>query len=94
MESIQIIALIVFLITIGFIIWGKLDSTVVGLVGVVLMVLLGVMNESEAFLFVDWNVIAILFSIWSIIIQKYHDIKFVVQENYFLSTRIHVDIIF
>ncbi len=66
MESIQIIALTVFLIAIGVIIWGKLDRAAVGLVGVVLMVLLGVMNEREAFMFVDWNVIAILFSIWII----------------------------
>ncbi len=67
MESVQIIALVVFLITIGVIIWGKLDRAVVGLVGVALMVLLGVVKESEAFLFfVNWNVIAILFSIWII----------------------------
>ena len=30
------------------------------------MVLLGVMTEKEAFLFVDWNIIAILFSVWII----------------------------
>ena len=66
MEPIQVIALVVFLVTVGVIIWGKLDRAVVGLIGVALMVLLGVMNESEAFLFVDWNVIAILFSVWII----------------------------
>jgi Na+/H+ antiporter NhaD/arsenite permease-like protein len=62
----QITALVIFLATIGMIIWGKLDRAVVGLLGMVLMVLVGVMDESEAFLFVDWNVIAILFSVWII----------------------------
>jgi len=65
-ELIQIIALIVFLTAVGVIIWGKLDRAVVGLVGVALMVLLGVMSESQAFLSVDWNVIAILFGVWII----------------------------
>ena len=68
MESIQLIALIIFLVTIGLIIWGKLDRPVIGIIGVALMVLLGVMKETEAFMFVDWNVIAILFGIWIIAI--------------------------
>jgi len=67
-ESIQLIALIVFLITIGMIIWGKVDRAVIGIAGAVLMVLLGVMKETEAFMFIDWNVIAILFGIWIIAI--------------------------
>lgn len=66
MEPTAIIALIVFLAAVGLIIWGKWDRTVVGIVGVVLMVVFGVMNEADAFNFVDWNVIAILFSIWII----------------------------
>ena len=66
MELIQIIALIIFLVTIGLIIWGKIDRTVIGIIGTALMVLFGVMNETEAFMFVDWNVIAILFGIWII----------------------------
>ena len=68
MEFTPLIALIVFVVAIGLIIWGKLDSTVVGLAGVALMVLLGVMSESQAFYFVDWNIIAILFGIWIIAI--------------------------
>jgi len=67
-EPIQLIALIVFLITIGMIIWGKVDRAVIGIAGAVLMVLLGVMKETEAFMFIDWNVIAILFGIWIIAI--------------------------
>ncbi len=66
MESIQLIALVIFGVTIGLIIWGKLDRSVIGIIGVALMVFLGVMTEMEAFLFVDWNVIAILFAIWII----------------------------
>ncbi|MFC2066992.1 SLC13 family permease [Chloroflexota bacterium] len=66
METVQLIALIIFLAAICFIIWGKIDRAVVGIIGVALMVLCGVMNEGEAFMFVDWNVIAILFSIWII----------------------------
>ncbi len=66
MEPIQLIALIIFLVTIGLIIWGKLDRAVLGIIGVVLMVFLGVASAGEAFMFVDWNVIAILFAIWII----------------------------
>ncbi|MDP2729252.1 MAG: SLC13 family permease [Dehalococcoidales bacterium] len=66
MEAIQLTALIIFVITIGLIIWGKVDRAVIGIIGVALMVFLGVMTETEAFLFVDWNVIAILFAIWII----------------------------
>jgi len=66
MEPNVLIALIVFLIAIGLIIWGKWDRAVIGILGVAVMVVLGVMTEAEAFYFVDWNVIAILFSIWII----------------------------
>ena len=66
MEPMQLTALVIFLVIIGLIIWGKIDRAVVGLVGVALMILLGVMNPPQAFMFVDWNVIAILFSIWII----------------------------
>lgn len=68
MEPVQLVALIIFLATIGLIIWGKIDRAAIGIVGVVLMVLSGVMDETEAFMFVDWNVIAILFGIWVIAI--------------------------
>ena len=68
METMQIVALVTFLIIIGLIIWGKLDRAVIGIIGVVLMVFLGVMTEMQAFMFVDWNVIGILFAIWIIAI--------------------------
>jgi len=62
----QVIALVIFLIAIGLIIWGRIDRAVIGIMGAALMVLLGVMSETEAFMFVDWNIIAILFGIWII----------------------------
>ncbi len=66
MATVQLIAAILFLVTVGLIIWGKLDRTLVGLAGAGLMVLTGVMTEREAFGFVDWNVIGILFAVWII----------------------------
>ncbi len=68
METMMLITVVVFCITIAFVIWGKYDSAIVGLIGVVVMIVLGVMDEATAFLSVDWNVIAILFSIWIIAI--------------------------
>ncbi|MFC2007914.1 SLC13 family permease [Chloroflexota bacterium] len=66
METIQLVALIIFLVTIGLIIWGKIDRAVIGIIGVAIMVFSGVMDETKAFWFVDWNIIAILFGIWVI----------------------------
>ena len=62
----QIIALVIFLVAIGLIIWGKVERVVIGIIGAALMVWLGVMTEKEAFMSVDWNVIAILFGVWII----------------------------
>ncbi len=66
MEFTALVTLIVFVVAIGLIIWGKWDSTVIGLLAVVLMVVLRLYTEAQAFSFVDWNVIIILFSIWII----------------------------
>jgi Na+/H+ antiporter NhaD/arsenite permease-like protein len=66
MEPNQLTALIIFLLAIGFIIWGKIDRAIIGIIGVALMIFFGVMTEKKAFMFVDWNVIAILFGIWII----------------------------
>ena len=66
MESIQIIAGVIFLASIVFVIGGWIDSVIAALLGIVLMILLGVMTEAQAFQFVDWNVIMILLSIWII----------------------------
>lgn len=66
MEWIQIITLVVFAVTIIAVVTNVIDGTVAGLVGVVFMVWLGVMTETDAFMLVDWNVMAILVSIWVI----------------------------
>jgi len=66
MESIQIIAGVIFLASIVFVIGGWIDSVIAALLGIVLMILLGVMTEAQAFQSVDWNVIMILLSIWII----------------------------
>jgi len=66
MEPVQLTALVIFLLSIGLIIWGKIDRAVIGIVGVALMVICGVMSEQEAFISVDWNVIAILLGVWII----------------------------
>jgi len=62
----QLLALIIFIATIGFVIWGVIDRAITALVGAVLMVVLGVLSEAEAFQAVDWNVIGILLGIWII----------------------------
>ncbi len=56
----------IFSATILIIITGIIDRSVAALLGVVFMVTAGVMSEVDAFLFVDWNVMAILVSIWVI----------------------------
>ncbi|MBI2586001.1 MAG: anion permease, partial [Rhodospirillales bacterium] len=66
MELIQWLTLAVFAVTILTVVINKLDSTAAALVGVVVMVWMGAMTETEAFLLVDWNVMAILVSIWMI----------------------------
>lgn len=66
MSPFQWMTLAIFAITILVIISNKIDSTLAGLVGVVVMIWLGIMNEADAFGFVDWNVMAILVAIWLI----------------------------
>ncbi|MFC2040353.1 SLC13 family permease [Chloroflexota bacterium] len=66
MNPVMFIALAIFVAAIALIIWGRVDRTAVSVGAVVLMVVLGVMDEREAFFSVDWNVIAILFGVWII----------------------------
>ena len=58
--------IIIFVGTILAVVTGFVDSSVSAVVGVLLMVWVGSMTESEAFNAVDWNVMAILVSIWII----------------------------
>ena len=59
-------AIAIFAVAIIAIISNVIDGTVAALIGVVAMVWLGVMTEVDAFGFVDWNVMAILVSVWII----------------------------
>src|SRR5687767_502897 len=66
MEPMQWLTLIVFGLTILAVITNVIDSTLAALVGVAVMCWLGIMTESDAFKYVDWNVMAILVGIWII----------------------------
>lgn len=66
MDVLAWVALGIFATTIVVVIINVFDSTVAALMGVAAMVWAGVLTESEAFALVDWNVMAILVSIWVI----------------------------
>jgi len=66
MEFTAWLTLGIFSATILIVITGIIDRSVAALLGVVIMVSVGVMSEVDAFLYVDWNVMAILVSIWII----------------------------
>ena len=58
--------IIIFVATILAVVTGVIDSSVAAVLGVLAMVWLGTMSPSAAFNAVDWNVMAILVSIWII----------------------------
>ncbi len=66
MELIQWAALAVFAVTILVVISNIVDNSVASVIGVTIMIWIGVMSEVDAFRYVDWNVMAILASIWII----------------------------
>ena len=66
MEPMQWLTLIVFALTILVVITNVIDATLAALIGVAVMIWLGVMTDEDAFKYVDWNVMAILVSIWVI----------------------------
>ena len=66
MDPVQWLAVTVFTVTILIVISNRLDSTLAALAGVAVMIWLGVMTETDAFGYVDWNVMAILVGIWLI----------------------------
>jgi len=66
MEWLQIVASIIFLGSIVLVITGWIDSVIAAILWIIIMIFFGVMTEVQAFQFVDWNVILILFSIWII----------------------------
>jgi Na+/H+ antiporter NhaD/arsenite permease-like protein len=66
MEFEQWLALAIFGLAILAVVSNIIDTTLAGMLGVVAMIWFGVMSEEDAFLYVDWNVMAILVSIWVI----------------------------
>ncbi len=66
MTALAWFALVVFAFAIILIITNVVDGTVAALLGVAVMVWFGVFTEVDAFQLVDWNVMAILVSIWVI----------------------------
>jgi Na+/H+ antiporter NhaD/arsenite permease-like protein len=60
------IALAIFALSILAVISNRVDGAVAALIGVIAMVWVGVISEVDAFQLVDWNVMAILLSIWVI----------------------------
>lgn len=66
MDLMQWVSLAVFVITILIVISNVVDNAVAAMLGATLMVWIGVMSEVDAFQYVDWNVMAILVSIWVI----------------------------
>ena len=66
MEFIQIAAGVIFLASIILVITGWIDSVLAALLGILFMIYFGIMSDIDAFKIVDWNVIAILLSIWII----------------------------
>ena len=66
MEFSQWLAVGIFAVTILVVVTNVIDSTLAAMIGVTVMIWLGVMSEDDAFKYVDWNVMAILVSIWLI----------------------------
>ena len=66
MTGISWLALAIFAIAIIAVISNVIDGAIAALLGVAVMIWLGVFTEVEAFGLVDWNVMAILVSIWII----------------------------
>ncbi|MBK7332024.1 MAG: permease [Betaproteobacteria bacterium] len=66
MEPLAWIAIAIFAVSILAVITNVVDATIAALIGVLAMVWIGVMTETDAFGLVDWNVMAILVSVWLI----------------------------
>lgn len=66
MDALAWMTVAVFALTIVAVISNVVDSTVAALIGVTVMIWIGVMGEVDAFGLVDWNVMAILVSVWII----------------------------
>jgi Na+/H+ antiporter NhaD/arsenite permease-like protein len=66
MEPTAWLALAIFGVSIFLVVTNWIDATLAALLGVAAMIWVGVMSDVDAFAHVDWNVMAILVSIWII----------------------------
>lgn len=66
MEPIAWLTLLIFSLAIIAVLTNVIEPAVAALLGVAVMIWAGIMTEVDAFLFVDWNVMAILVSVWII----------------------------
>jgi Na+/H+ antiporter NhaD/arsenite permease-like protein len=66
MDTMAWVTIAIFAVAIIAIISNVVDGTIAALIGVAAMIWIGVMTDVEAFGLVDWNVMAILVSIWVI----------------------------
>jgi Na+/H+ antiporter NhaD/arsenite permease-like protein len=66
MDTMQWLTLAIFAVTILAVVTNVIDATLAALLGVAAMIWAGVMTDEDAFRYVDWNVMAILVSIWLI----------------------------
>ena len=66
MDAMAWLTIAVFALTIIAVVANVVDATVAALIGVVVMIWIGVMTDADAFGLVDWNVMAILVSVWVI----------------------------
>lgn len=66
MDTTAWLAIAIFGVTIALVVSNVIDSTVAALIGVIAMIWVGVMSDVDAFSLVDWNVMAILVSVWII----------------------------
>lgn len=67
-----ILSIVIFVSVYALIIWDKMDRAVVAMSGAVLMILLRVINQEEAFTFIDFNTIGLLTAMMIIVmIMRY-----------------------
>ena len=67
MTTIAIVAALIFIAVYAIIISEKIDRTVIALTGAALMVLIGILNQEEAFRAIDFNTLGLLISMMVIV---------------------------
>ena len=67
-----ILSIVIFILVYALIIWDKFDRAVVAMSGAVLMILLRVMNQEEAFGAIDFNTIGLLIAMMIIVMIMRH----------------------